>query len=374
MRRILITSTELMMLQFLLPHVDNLIDYGFQVEIACSNVGNRIDEVLNYFKNRVPVHQVELCRSPLSLKNSRGFFQLKKIIDKGRYNLIWTNEPVMGMMTRLAAGKYRRNGLKVIYMVHGFHFYKGAPFINWMLYYTVEKFMALYTDSIVTINREDYYRAKNFGIKSVYYIPGIGFNTKKFLHASDSRIEKRKELGIPENSFVVLSIGELGKRKNHEIIIKAIAQCEETDIYYILCGEGRLESALKDLAKKHSIHNRVIFTGYRKDIVEICGCADVMAHPSRREGLGIAALEGMASGLPIICSYINGIKDYTKNGMTGVCINNPLDVTAFKQAILKYYYNHHMIEKVKQYNIKHIKKFDLENVKNKVYKIIEEQI
>ena len=132
----MITSTDLMMIQFLVPHVICLSRNGFEVEIACSEVGGRMAEIREKTAGYVKaVHEVRLVRSPASLKNFQGYGDMKKVIRNGGYDVIWTNEPVMGVVTRLAARQARKHGTKVVYMVHGFHFFKGASKLNWMLYY-----------------------------------------------------------------------------------------------------------------------------------------------------------------------------------------------------------------------------------------------
>ena len=160
-KRILITSTDLMMVQFLVPHVINLSENGFHVEIACSNVGGRVEEIRNKLKNYVKkIHIVRLKRSPLAPVNFAGYHDMKRIINTGHYDLIWTNEPVMGVVTRLAARNARKNGTKVMYMTHGFHFFKGAPKKNWLIFYNIEQWASKLCDVITTINGEDYKRAK----------------------------------------------------------------------------------------------------------------------------------------------------------------------------------------------------------------------
>ena len=81
--------------------------------------------------------------------------------DINSYDIIHCHTPVGGVLTRLAARSYREKGTKVIYTAHGFHFYKGAPLLNWIIYYPIEKYLAKYTDTLITINQEDYQLAKN---------------------------------------------------------------------------------------------------------------------------------------------------------------------------------------------------------------------
>lgn len=330
MKKILITSTELMMIQFLVPHVKNLAESGYEVEIACSNVGGRMEEVRSALEGTVKaIHTLRLERSPASPRNLLGYVDMKRLLKTNHYDIIWTNEPVMGVVTRLAANKYRRAGTKVVYMCHGFHFYKGASLPSWLLYYPVERFMSRFCDMIVTINHEDEARAKTFHCPRVEHINGIGVDFSK-LCSPDCREEKRAELGIATDEVMVLSVGELQKRKNHEVMIRAIAKLNNPKVRYVICGRGVLLQYLQKLAEELGIREQVSFLGYRMDIPEIMRAADIYAHPSKREGLGLASLEAMASGLPLVTSNIQGIPDYVENGVTGYMCD-PDDVEKFNE-------------------------------------------
>ena len=206
MKKILITCTELMMIQFLLPHVKYLSENGFHVEIACSNVGGRMEEVCSTLRGIAKaIHPLRLERSPASPKNLLGYRDMKRLLKENRYDIIWANEPVMGVVTRLAARKARKTGTKVVYMCHGFHFYKGASLANWLIFYPVERFMSRFCDMIVTINHEDEARAKTFHCPRVEHINGIGVDFSK-RQCTISREEKRRELGVCDSDILVLSV------------------------------------------------------------------------------------------------------------------------------------------------------------------------
>lgn len=333
-KRILVTSTDLMMIQFLVPHVINLSKHGFDVEIACSDVGGRVPEIREKLNGYVKtIHIVQLVRSPASLQNIKGYQDMKKVIEKGRYDIIWTNEPVMGVVTRLAARKARKNGTKVIYMVHGFHFYKGAPKLNWLIYYPIEKYVSRFCDEIVTINKEDYRRAEKMHASSVKYIHGIGVDTER-LQKKERQNSIREELGLKKEDFLILSIGELSKRKNHQVIIKALGQIKNKRIHYLICGKGDLLKKLQDLAKIQGVKKNVHFLGYRDDVVDICSQVDLFILPSLHEGLSVASLEAMYCGLPVVISNIRGVHDYLIDGKNGF-ICDTQDVNAYVSAIKK---------------------------------------
>ena len=334
MKKILITSTELMMIQFLVPHVKNLAENGFQVEIACSEVGGRMEEVRSALDGTVKaIHTLRLERSPVSPKNLSGYRDMKQLLKENRYDIIWTNEPVMGVVTRLAANKYRKSGTKVMYMCHGFHFYKGASLPNWLVFYPVEKFMSRFCDTIVTINHEDEARAKTFHAPNVEYIHGIGVNTDR-LHNRNEQSDIRAELGLKKEDFLVLSVGELNENKNQQVIIRALAQLNDPEIHYLLCGKGDKREYLESLAKELGIADRVHFLGYRKDVVDICHQCDVFAHASQREGISVASLEAMYCGLPLVMSTVRGAEDYLADGESGF-LQDAMDVDGFANGIRK---------------------------------------
>ena len=315
-KSILITCTDSMMKQFLEPHVKNLARNGYEVEIACSEVLNRMAEVKEDLGEYAPIHLLHLKRSPLAVSNIRGYREIKQIIRNRHYDLIWTNEPVMGVATRLAARKARKQGTKVMYMVHGFHFYKGAPLLNWLLFYPIERLMASKADCICTINREDYTRALQMNTARAAYIHGVGIDTER-LKPGNNPTNLRNELRLAQDAYLVLSVGELNENKNQQVIIRAIARLKDPAIHYVLCGKGDQRQSLEALAQELDIADHVHFLGYRKDIADICRQSDVFALPSRREGLPFAAMEAMYCGLPLINSGIRGLTDITKDGISG---------------------------------------------------------
>ena len=369
-KRILITSTDLMMIQFLVPHAINLSENGYDVEIACSNVGDRIKEIHEKLKDYVEkIHIVRLKRSPIAPINYIGYRDMRDIIEPGKYDLVWTNEPVMGIVTRLAAIKARKNGAKVMYMTHGFHFYKGAPKKNWLIFYPIEKGASKLCDQIVTINREDYKRAKKMHAPLVKYIHGIGINTER-LTMKDNTMRLCQELNVENDSFLILSVGELNENKNHKVIIKALSMLRDSQIHYIICGKGEQEGKLRKLTKELKIEKNVHFLGYRTDVVNICSQADLFVFPSYREGLGLAALEAMYCGLPLITSNIRGPVDFMKYGKTGF-LCEPDNAKAFAKRIKQLKDNCELRRKMGNYNKKVVKPYCLENNKVEVLKLIE---
>ena len=369
-KRILITCTDSMMKQFLEPHVRNLAGNGYEVEIACSEVLNRMAEVQEDLGEYARIHLLHLKRSPLAISNITGYREIKQIIRNGHYDLIWTNEPVMGVATRLAARKARKQGTKVMYMVHGFHFYKGAPQLNWLLFYPVERLMASKADCICTINREDYARAQQMHTGRAAYIHGVGIDTER-LKSGDNPTDLRNELHLPQDAFLVLSVGELNENKNQQIVIRALARLEDKNIHYILCGKGDQLENLRALAGELNLSDRVHFLGYRKDIADICRQCDLFALPSKREGLPFAAMEAMYCGLPLVNSGIRGLTDITKDGISGyVCSTE--DAGHYAESILKLKNDPDLRTQTGNNNRKTVEAFTVEQTKQEILQLIGE--
>ena len=367
-KRILITCTDSMMKQFLEPHVINLVENGYEVEIACSEVLNRMAEVQVDLGKYVKIHQLTMQRSPLSKDNLKGYREVKQIIDNGHFDLIWTNEPVMGVMTRLAAKDARKHGTKVLYMVHGFHFYKGAPLLNWLVFYPIEKWMAHYADCICTINREDYARLQKFIVKEKAYIHGVGINTDR-LKPSGNETNLRKELGIPDAAFIIISVGELNENKNQKIIIRALALLRDPDIHYVLCGKGDQLEKLKSLSAQLGLRDHVHFLGYRKDLYGIYTQSDVFAMPSKREGLPLAALEAMYCGLPMINSNNRGLLDITVSQENGF-LYTPDNIKGFAEGIGRLKNGPNIRKHMSMQNQEAVKPFCIESTKREISSLI----
>lgn len=340
-KKVLITATELNLVQFWVYHIENLLKNGYSVDIVCSHVGGKLSELKNAlptFAGTIKLTVVDLKRSPLSPHNIHGFIQMNDYLKKNKYDYIITNEPVMGMVTRFAACRQRKNGAKVIYFAHGFHFWKGAPALNWILFFPMEKLASFFTDTIVTMNREDFSLAqKRFTNANIKYIHGIGIETGKFLFSEDIRNKKRKELGLTESNVMVFSANELTERKNVIFALEIINRLIEKghkNIKYFVRGQGPLENKMREYIERKNISDNVFLLGYGKDIFEMNCAADVFLFTSKQEGLPVAVMEAMSCGVPCVVSNIRGVTDLIKNGIGGyVCKLGETD--SFASAIEK---------------------------------------
>ena len=311
-------------------------------------------------RHGIKIHQIDFIRTPYHPGNINAYLQLKALVEKEKYDVIHCNTPIGGMLGRLAGKKCKVK--KVIYQAHGFHFYKGAPLLNWLLYYPVEKWLARYTDALITINQEDYALAKrkmklrNGG--KVYYVPGVGVDIHRFSNAAINKGAKRRELGIPEDAVLLLSVGELNHNKNHETVIRAIA---DMNVHYIIAGQGELQQHLETLIDELNLRDRVKLLGFRSDVKELYEAADIFVFPSFREGLSVAVMEAMASGLPCVASKIRGNTDLLGSGEGGF-LCNPHNASVFAEKINLLAADAALREQMGSANLVAIRKFSTETV------------
>ena len=361
MKKILFVATVVKahIMVFHTPFLKWFKENGYETYVCAKNdYENKGDCVIPYCDN---YFDLPFERSPIKKSNFKTYQQLKQIIDSNEFDIIHCHTPMGGVLARLAAHNSRTNNATIIYTAHGFHFYKGAPIANWLLYYPVERWLARFTDVIITINKEDYSIAQNFKAKRIEYVPGVGIDTHKFSEIQVNYMEKRNEIGIPRDSTIILSVGELNKNKNHETIIRAIARLDNPDIYYVICGEGLLQNHLKKLVKGLGLEDQVKLLGYRTDIVEISKVSDIFAFPSFREGLSLSLMEAMCSGLPVVCSKIRGNNDLIQDGIGGYLLE-PNNVEGFSNAIKQLVQNHSQREVMSVHNKRVILEFDINNV------------
>ena len=360
MTRLLMVSTiSTTLATFLLPHVRGMQHEGWIVDGVANGISNNQDCV-NTFNF---VYEIEWSRSPFDVVHMiKAMKQIKEIVEEGGYDVVHVHTPIASAVTRFALRRMvKTKQIKMMYTAHGFHFYKGAPLLNWLVYYPIEKYLSCYTDVLITINKEDYAIAKNkMHAKHTEYVPGVGIDIEKIKSIEVNRNKKRSELGIPQDAFVLISVGELNKNKNHEIVIKAVGAMKGAqNIHYIIAGQGPLDKYLFSMAERYGLGKRVHLLGFRADVIELLKASDCFVFPSRREGLGIAALEAMASGLPLIASFVGGIKDYMKDGITGCTLQNPLNTLEMVSAITRIRQEPLLGEQCAQNNMEIVKHFSV---------------
>ena len=358
--KILYVTTISNTMGFFVEHVKMLYKEGHSVEIACAEGTKPLNPV--YEQLGCKVHLIPFSRSPFSLNNLKAYEMLKKLVESEHYDVVHTHTPNASMIARLACRGARKMGMKVIYTAHGFHFFKGAPLKNWLMYYPVEKFCARYTDILITINKEDFDLAqKKMHASKVCYVPGVGVNLQKIRDVECDRDEIRTSMNVPKDCFLLLSIGELNCNKNHRIIIQALANIKNNNVHYAVAGVGDQHDVLLNLAQSLGVENRFHLLGYRTDALKLYKAADVFVFPSFREGLSVSMMEAMACGLPIACSEIRGNVDLVQNGKGGFYFK-PDNLKSALDALEKIIKSSDLRKEFGLWNITAIEKFGIKNV------------
>lgn len=299
---------------FHLPYLQWFKNHGYEVHVACSGYED-LPFVDKYW-------DIPFERSPFSTKHFNAFRQLKKVIDKENFCLINCHTPMTSVLTRLASIKARKNGTKLLYTAHGFHFFKGASFINWLLFYPIELYLTKITDAIICINQEDFKLIQKKGSSNCayYIIPGIGVNNSRFFKISTTQKNAlRSKFNFKKDELLLIYAAEYIPRKNHKFIVNTVKKrpriFKNTKILF--AGKGELENSLKEMVNREGLENKIKFLGFRKDIDQIYQMCDVGISASKQEGLGLNLIEEMMCGLPIIATVDRGHKEVVDHKVNG---------------------------------------------------------
>lgn len=324
MRKVLLVATvQSHIAQFHTPLIEMLTEKGVEVQVAARDNlkeknGLKISDKVS------KVYDVPFSRSPLSSQNIKAYKLLKEIILKNEFDVIHCNTPVGGIIPRIIKKREKINS-KIFYTVHGFHFYKGGPIKNWLIYYPIEKYFSKYTDCIITINDEDYMLAKTkMKAKSTKHINGVGVNVDSFKKFDKTNVENiKKELKLNDN-IVFTSIGELNKNKNQIMQIEAMQEITKQypNVKLLMLGNGPLKTQYEEEIRNRNLNKNIELLGYRRDVVDILNSIDCLISTSKREGLAVNILEGLASGRIVIASDNRGNRPAIKNGETGFLIHS----------------------------------------------------
>ncbi|MCK1166557.1 glycosyltransferase family 4 protein [Streptococcus uberis] len=327
MKKVLITATTAYMVaQFNIKDIKRLINLGYKVDVATNfqipgPISNeKLRDLKNFLKdNDVGIFQVNFSRKPFSINNIKSFFQLNKIIFANKYEFVHTHTPISSAITRMIASVY---SLRAIYTAHGFHFYNGAPLKNWIIYYPIEKIFSYVTDTLITLNDEDYNFSKKFlSARTNIKVNGVGIPVEKFTDIFVENDPLRSELNIKNDDVILISVGELNNNKNHLSVMEAIKKINEKNIKYFIVGTGENYDLYSEYIKENDLENNITLLGYRTDIPQLLNLCDIFIFPSKREGLSVALMEAMASKLPIIASNIRGNRDLIIHGEGGYLFN-----------------------------------------------------
>ena len=345
---------------FLVPHIEMFIkEKGYKVDVACcinSEINKRLIDL------GVNVYRIAFSRNPLASNNIKAIKEIQNLVEKEKYDIVHVHTPVAAFVTRLALRDFK--DIKIVYTAHGFHFYKGAPVLNWGVYYPLEKIAAKWTDKLITINTEDFNKAKSkFKNKrcEVFKISGIGIDLEEYSNKKLD-LDFKKSLGLKETDIVITVIAELIKRKNHKQIIDTLVGMKSKEnIKILFVGRGILTEELKKYVKEKNLDKNIIFLGFRTDVEKIISITDIIGLFSYQEGLPRNLMEGMAQGKPIICTNIRGNNDLVVDGENGMLVEIE-NVQETINKLEKMIASKELREKMEKKSLEKIEKYKIENV------------
>jgi glycosyltransferase involved in cell wall biosynthesis len=153
----------------------------------------------------------------------------------------------------------------------------------------------------------------------IHLVPS-GVEAARFAGATTRRPTARARLGLGDDAWVVAIVGALEERKGHDVLLDALATLPDPRLLLLIAGDGSRRDALAARVAALDLGTRVRLLGRVDDVAEVLAAADVVAMPSRQEGLGVAALEAMAAGLPVIASRVGGLPEAVVDGATGLLV------------------------------------------------------
>lgn len=367
MKKVLyVTTVSRTINAFLIPHINMLLDNGYEINCACS-IDKPVDKELQ--RRGVKIFEVPFSRNPLGIGNIKAFIKLEELQRINDYDIVHVHTPIAAIYGRLL--KLNFPSLRIIYTAHGYHFLKGGSKLGWILYYPIEKIMAKFTDVTININKEDYEITKEkLKPKKCYLLNGVGLDLDKYKKLSSKEIqEKRKEFGLKDKDFVVLMIAEINKNKNHIQLINAmdILKDKYPNIKVLCIGDGTLKESLEKQIILRNLQNNIFMLGYRLDVNKLINISDIGILLSRREGLPRNIMEFMACGRKVIATDIRGCRDLICYETIGTLVNVD-DYESTAKAIEKYY-----ILNDKSFEVsKEIRKYDIESINSELLKIYED--
>lgn len=361
-------------LKFHVPTIKMLSESGWIVDVACSG-----QDAIPYCRKQ---YIMSYKRSPFNLSLFKGIKELKKIVNEGEYDIVYCHTPVGALAARLASINARKKGTKVVYMAHGYYFFKGVPFYYWLIFYPIERILSSVTDSIILINQEDFEltEKKFFNKYKTYLLDGIGFDFSKYSKVDKTdkeaiRCQYRKDMNISDDAFVMIYLAELIPNKNQKLLMRVLREIlkKNRNTYLILAGIDHTNGEFEKYAKSIGVYDNVRFLGWRKDVPNLYLMADIATASSIREGLPMNIVEAMASDLPVVASDNRGHRTIIQDGYNGFLV--PLkDEKLFVERILKLMEDNNLYNKIAKNAKKDIHKYSTDVVTNKIKQILEEHL
>jgi glycosyltransferase involved in cell wall biosynthesis len=297
--------------------------------------GSMLDYALSHGVRPVIIPEIvgEFSLGPREL---RAMVHLYRLMRRERPHVVHTHTAKAGFIGRLAARLARVPIVVHTFHGHVLHGYYGS--LKTHLLRHMERRLACLTDRIIAVSEHVKRDLVNYGVaapNNIQVIP-LGLELEPFLNCTASRGAFRRELQLDGVERLVGIVGRIFPIKNHDLFLDAAALVaeEEPALRFVIVGDGILRPKIERHARDLGLADRVIFTGWRRDLPCIYADLDVLAVTSNNEGTPVSAIEAMAAGCPVVATRVGGLPDIIHDGQTGYLVP-PRDAPAVAAAMLR---------------------------------------
>ncbi len=338
MKRVVIfAAAAATIVQFTKYNMTALQTLGCEIHVVCNlQKSNLSDEARFQFDRKFPKliwHDIAFEENIGALrKNQQAMLVLENLLREIQPDLLECHGTIAAQYGRRAATSLQ---IPVFYIAHDFRIFRRCLLTERLYFSLIERKLARNTTYFFAVCPEDaIYAEKHLHQKHVVSWADVGLDCERFATPKRTRTQVLNELHIPENAIVLISVGTLRMQKRLRVVLQAMArlrhQREELPLHYLICGEGPEMLFLQKLIEKLRLSEQVHLLGYRMDIPDLLGASDIFCMPSRREGCGMAALEAMAAGLPLITVRSHGTKTYAEHKESAYCLKGDLVIACAK--------------------------------------------
>lgn len=309
----------------------------YESTLVCGNIDDEEGDMRYYAEERgvTPVIVPELGRSLNPVRDLVTIIRIIRLIRRLKPDVVHTHTAKAGFVGRVAAWL---TGVPVI--VHTFHGHVFQGYFSPMLtriFLLLERITARMTDSVITLSEglrreltEDYRVTR----KSRITVLPLGLDLHAFITIPRKCGRFREAAGIPPEAPLIGIVGRLVPVKNHALFLESAAEIVKIlpQARFAVIGDGELRSALEAQAERLGLRDRVIFTGWLRDLAEVYSDLDVLVISSVNEGTPVSVIEALAAGCPVVGTRVGGLPDILEGGTLGTLVPSG-DVHALAEAI-----------------------------------------
>ncbi len=315
--------------------ISHLDGKGFEPILICGTGGvldeeaRKLDDIRIYF---IP----SLVRSIHPLNDLRALLALRSILRRENPEIVHTHSSKAGILGRWSA--FLCGVPVILHTIHGFGFHSEQPALKQRLFIMLEKITSKITTRFIAVSKENIGTGRTYGIirEGQAELIRSGIKLKDFSSATEEDgYEFRRKEGIPPGAPLVGMVGCFKPQKAPVdfVRIAAAVHLQVPDVYFIAAGDGELRKEVENEIRKHSLKERVLLLGWRRDIPALMRAIDLLVLPSLWEGLPRVIPEAIASGKPVVATAIDGAKDIIKDGENGFLVE-PHDIETFSSRII----------------------------------------